>query len=152
MPELSKPGLSLMKIQNTTFIFIFGGYSVDEDKAVSDIIAVDVDHLEWWYVTIEGGNVAPRICPVVVAVKQKLYIFSGFKKFSKKECYPFKSYSIASYSAPRGWRWEARDVPYSCPAGFDHQLFGSGIAVYDGKKILLTPGRVYFQEDLKARH
>jgi hypothetical protein len=138
-----------MRIQNTSFVLIFGGYSFDEDKAVSTLIAVDVDHLEWWDVTVQGGHVAPRINPVVVAVEQKLYIFSGHRTFSKKESYPFKSYSIASYSTPRGWHWEARDVPYS---GLDFQIFGSGIAVYDGKKILLLPGRPYFKEDLEARH
>ena len=50
-----------MQIQNTSFILIFGGHSVDEEKAVSNLIAVDVDHLEWWYMTVKGGNVAPRI-------------------------------------------------------------------------------------------
>jgi hypothetical protein len=139
-----------MRIQNTGFIFIFGGHSVDEDKAVSNLIAVDVTNLEWWYVTVAGGNVAARISPVVVAVGQKLYIFSGFKKFSKKESHPYKSYCIAAYSTNRGWHWEARDVPYSGLE--DHQVFGAGLAVYDGKKILLTPGRLYYQEDLEARH
>lgn len=149
LPELSGPGLTLMRINNTSFILIFGGHSVDEDKAVSTLIAVDVDHLEWWYVRVEGGHVAARINPVVVAVEKKLYIFSGFKTFSKKQCHPFKSYSIATYSAPRGgWHWEARDVSYS---GLDHQLFGAGLPVYDGKKILLTPGKLYYQEDCEAR-
>lgn len=137
-----------MRIHNTSFILIFGGYSLDDDKAVSTLIAVDVDHLEWWYVKVEGGQVSPRINPVVVAVEQKLYIFSGHRSFSKKDCRPFKSYCVASYSAPGGWRWEARDVPYP---GLDPQVFGAGIAVYGGKKILLTPGRIYYQEDKEAR-
>lgn len=92
-----------MRIQNTSFILIFGGYSLDEEKTVSTLIAVDVDHLEWWYVTVEGGHVAPRINPVVVAIEQKLYIFSGHKIFSEKDSHPFKSYSVASYSAFRHW-------------------------------------------------
>lgn len=138
-----------MRVNNTSIILIFGGYSVDEEKAVSTMIAVDVDHLEWWYVTVEGGQVAARISPVVVAVEQKIYIFSGFKEFSEEECHPFQSYSIASYSSSRRWQWEARDIPYT---GLDHQIFGAGMPVYDGKKILLTPGRLYYQEDSKARH
>ena len=137
-----------MRFHNTTVILIFGGYSFDEEKAVSTLIAIDVNHLEWWYVTVEGGNVAARINPVVVAVEQTLYIFSGFKKFSKDN-QPFKSYSVASYSSLRRWRWDAKDVPYSGISGSDHQLFGAGMALYNGKKILLTPGRPYYEEEVK---
>jgi len=139
-----------MRIHGTSFIFIFGGHSLDEEKAVSTLIAVDVDHLEWWYVRVEGGHVAARIKPVVVAVEQKLFIFSGCGRFSKTDPQSFRSYSIASYqSALCRWTWEARDVPYS---GFmpPDQVFGTGIVVYNGKKIMLTPGKLWFEN--KVRH
>lgn len=138
-----------MRIHGTSIIFIFGGYSLDEDKALSSLIAVDVDHLEWWYVSVKGGQVAARINPVVVAVGQKIYIFSGYKRFSKTDTHPFRSYSIASYSALHQWQWEARDVSYPAPAPTP-QTFGVGMAVYNGKKILLTPGKLYNKQE--ARH
>lgn len=135
-----------MRIHNTSIILIFGGFNVDEDKAVSTLIAVDVDHLEWWYVTVEGGHVAARINPVIVAVDQKLYIFSGYKKFSKMDSNAFQSYSIAAYSALHRWQWEARDVSYPGPTP---RTFGVGMAIYNGKKILLTPGKLYKKEEVR---
>jgi hypothetical protein len=138
-----------MRIHGTHFIFIFGGYSVEEGKAVSSLIAVDVDHLEWWYVEVEGGRVAGRIHPVVVAIDQRIFIFSGYGRFSKPDPRSFRSYSIAAYQpALRRWTWEARDVSYpgSIPP---NQVFGAGIAVYGGKKIMLVPGKLYYQD--KAR-
>jgi hypothetical protein len=142
-----------MRIQSTSIIFIFGGYDIDEDKAVSTLIAVDVEHLEWWYVTVEGGHVAGRINPVVVAAEQKLFIFSGYRKFSKTDTKnDFRSYCILSYQSDlRRWQWEARDVPNPGSMPSDYQVFGAGMAVYNGKKILLTPGKDY-QEEFEARH
>ncbi|KAF8802050.1 hypothetical protein BYT27DRAFT_7197538 [Phlegmacium glaucopus] len=147
LPCLSQPGLTLMRIHGTHFVFIFGGYSVEEGKAVSSLIAVDVDHLEWWYVAVEGGRVAGRIHPVVVAIEQRIYIFSGYGRYSKADPRSFRSYSIAAYQpALRRWTWEARDASYSGPIP-PGQIFGTGIVVYGGKKIMLMPGRLYYQAE-----
>ena len=142
-----------MRFHGTSIIFIFGGFNIDEDKAVSTLIAVDVINLEWWYVNVEGGNVAGRINPVVVAAEQKLFIFSGYRKFSKTDTKPFQSYSIATYQLDlHRWQWEARDVPNSGSIPPDHHIFSAGMAVYNGKKILLTPGKLYYSEEKEASH
>ena len=86
LPRLSQPGLALVRIHDTTFIFIFGVFNIEEHKSVSTLIAVDVDHQEWWYVPVDGGAVSGRIKPVVVAVDQRIYIFGGDRKYSKAHC------------------------------------------------------------------
>lgn len=149
LPRLGQPGLTLFRIHDSSFILIFGGYNLDENKSVSTLIAVDVDHREWWIVDVDGGAVSARINPVVVAVDHKIYIFGGDGKYSETDPQSLKSYSIASYQSDlRRWRWDARDVPYPgfIPA---HQVFGAGIAVYNGKKIMLTPGKALCQNDVR---
>jgi hypothetical protein len=141
LPRLGQPGLALVRIHDTTFIFIFGGFSVEEDKSVSTLIAVDVDHREWWYVPVDGGPVSGRIKPVVVAVDQRIYIFGGDRQYFKANPQSLRSYSIALYQpAHRQWTWEACDIPYPDFIPPD-QVFGAGIAIYNGKKIMLTPGK-----------
>lgn len=111
---------------------------------------MDVDHQEWWYVHVEGGDVAGRINPVVVAVEQRIYIFGGCEKYCEANPQPFRSYSIVSYqSALRQWIWEVRDIPYSSLVP-PHQFFGAGIPVYNGKKIMLTPGKPVCRDEVRV--
>jgi hypothetical protein len=85
--------------------------------------------------------VEARIEPVVIAVDTKLYVFGGYKRLGHKDPLPYTSYSVAEFLPDRRWQWTVRDHPYSniVPKG---QSFGAGIPVYNGAKILLTPGRV----------
>lgn len=107
--------------------------------ATSKIIAVNLDRLEWWYLRLEGEDVEARIDPVVVVVDTKLYIFGGYKQFESRE--PFHSYSVAEFLQDQQWHWTIRDEPYSSIVPQGHS-FGRAVPVYNGAKLLLTPGRV----------
>lgn len=149
MPRLGQPGLTLVRFHGTSFIFIFGGFSVEGDEPVSTLIAVDVDHREWWYVPVDGGPVSGRIKPVVVAVEQRIYIFGGCKKYSEANPQSLQSYCIAFYEpVHRKWTWEARDVPYPSLIPPD-QVFDGGLAIYNGKKIMLTPGKPLCHDEVR---
>lgn len=109
------------------------------ERVSSKIIVVNLDRLEWWYLRLEGEDVEARINPVVVAVDTKLYIFGGYKQF--ENCQPFHSYSVAEFLQDQQWHWSVRDQPYSNIVPQGHS-FGKAIPVYNGAKILLTPGRI----------
>ena len=144
LPQLSEPGCTILSIDNSSFIFIFGGYDHDKDEASSKIIVVDLDHLEWWYLRLEGDDVEARIAPAVVAVDTKLYIFGGHRQLDEDgddELKLFNSYSVAEFLQDQCWHWTVRDQPYSniVPQGY---AVGKAIPVYNGAKLLLTPGRI----------
>ena len=82
-----------------------------------------------------------RIEPVVAAVDTKLYIFGGYKQLDDDDPQPCNSYSVAEFLDNRRWHWTVQDQPYSNAVPKGH-LFGKAIPVYNGAKILLTPGRV----------
>ena len=76
----------------------------------------------------------------MVAIKNRLYIFGGLQ-----DNVVLKSYSIIEY-ADGAWRWVERDR-HACysdgselPSG-PFALSASAISLYNGKQILLTPGR-----------
>ena len=126
---------------NSSFIFIFGGYDTGTEEASSKTIVVDLDHLEWWYLQLEGDDVEARIAPAVVAVDTKLYIFGGYRQLNDDDPQPFDSYSVAEFLQDQRWHWTVRDQPYSNIVPQGHS-FGKAIPVYNGAKLLLTPGRI----------
>ncbi|KAF8952006.1 hypothetical protein BDZ97DRAFT_1768983 [Flammula alnicola] len=141
LPKLSLPGCTLLRIHDSSFIFIFGGFDYITDEATSRVIVIDLEHTAWWYLKLNGEAVNARINPAVVAIDDKLYIFGGYRKFGH-DPQPHSSFSIAEYKAAEGiWHWAVRDAPYSNPVPEGH-VFGQGISVYNGTKILLTPGRL----------
>lgn len=123
-------------------MFVFGGHDPITNQVTSDLIAINVDDLSWWYVKIEGGPITGRIQSALVALDNRLYIFGGKKKFNTAGHSPsFASYSAAEYVADQGWRWILRDQLY--PPGLPSLgAGGKAIPVFGNKKILLTSGRL----------
>jgi len=70
-----------------------------------------------------------------------MYIFGGYKQLDDEDPQPCNSYSVAEFLDDERWHWTVRDQPYSNIVPEGH-LFGKAIPVYNGAKILLTPGRV----------
>ncbi|KAF9554988.1 hypothetical protein CPC08DRAFT_148943 [Agrocybe pediades] len=147
LPAVGDPGCTLWRLQNTSFIFVFGGYDCNEDQVSSNTIIINLERLEWWRQPIKGkGSPKARLCPAVVAIESRVYIFGGYGAYEgdPDACY---SYSIAEWRPSEGpevcskWRWEVQDVPYHgqmpCQA-----VVGQAISVFGGKKIFLTPGRL----------
>jgi len=149
LPRLTLPDCTLLRVHDTSFMLIFGGYDVDIEETSSKLIVVNLRHLEWWYQGIEGGPVAGRINPTIAMVDRKLYIFGGYRNFEGDGA-PHASYSIAELSDGGTWRWEARDVPYPqhVPKG---SIFGKAEPVYNGTKILLLPWRTTHKADKDVR-
>jgi hypothetical protein len=89
---------------------------------------------------VQGGPVNDRIHHSLVAIDNRIYVFGGKKEFDQQApC--FASYSIAEYSSDAGvWSWVVCDHPY--PSHVPSLGYGgTAMAVYGGKKILLTAGR-----------
>ncbi|KAK0484504.1 hypothetical protein IW261DRAFT_1416461 [Armillaria novae-zelandiae] len=141
LPSLFKPACTILHFKETNYIFMFGGYDIDEEIVSSRVIAIDLDDAQWWYVKIEGGNVCGRINASMVGIENKLFIFSGRESYDEKAL-GLASYSIAEYVDHR-WKWMSgrRDRGYDAhvpPLGFG----GRALSVHGGRKILLTPGRL----------
>ncbi|KAF8152914.1 hypothetical protein B0H34DRAFT_861153 [Crassisporium funariophilum] len=142
LPALRAPGVSFLRIHNCGFLFLYGGYD-EKDEVFSTLIAIDVDHHEWWYVNIKGGHVggdvASRINPATVAIDNRIYIFGGYDHPEKRQS--LNTYSIIQLkNNPCSWEWEVIDVPYSALVPPGHR-FGVAVSVFNGAKILLTPGK-----------
>ncbi|KIM41278.1 hypothetical protein M413DRAFT_445315 [Hebeloma cylindrosporum] len=146
LPQLTEPACAIVYIDNRSLLIIFGGYDIDAETASSKIIVVDLDHLEWWYVQLEleGQDVEARIEPAIAFINGKLYVFGGYRKLDYRDPQPFNSYSIGEFQQDGRWHWSVRDQPYSNIVPQGH-LFGRAIPVYNGAKLLLTPGRVCSQ-------
>ncbi|KJA23944.1 hypothetical protein HYPSUDRAFT_66037 [Hypholoma sublateritium FD-334 SS-4] len=141
LPRLSYPGCTLLRIHDSSFAFIFGGYDASLEKSHSGAIIVDLESRAWWNLPIEGRNISARIDPSVVAIGNKVYIFGGYRQFGD-DPKPHNSLSIAEYLPDQGiWKWAVQDEPYSAPVPVGH-VFGRACPVYNGTKILLTPGRL----------
>ncbi|KAF8961443.1 hypothetical protein BDZ97DRAFT_1829342 [Flammula alnicola] len=154
LPILFGAALAPLHLNGRKLLLLFGGerYSDIVDPlakddanyrchACSDLIAVDVVKKEWWVVKVEGGQIAPRINPVMVVVENKIFIFGGYKENGPNDTPDYlDSYSIAKYDhEAETWKWIASDRPY--PDHVSGTIFGAGVPVYDGMQILLTPGR-----------
>ncbi|KAG7445237.1 uncharacterized protein BT62DRAFT_1025892 [Guyanagaster necrorhizus] len=141
LPSLFKPACSFFHFKETNYIFMFGGFDVDDEAVSSRLIAIDLDDPQWWYVEIEGGNVCGRMNASMIGIDNKLFIFGGRASYDKNSL-GIASYSIAEYTDYR-WKWMSgrRDRAYDAhvpPLGFG----GRALSVHGGKKILLTPGRL----------
>ncbi|PBK90752.1 hypothetical protein ARMGADRAFT_1082475 [Armillaria gallica] len=124
LPSLFKPACTALHFKETNYIFMFGGYDIDEEVVSSRLIAIDLDDVQWWYVEIEGDDVCGRINASMASLG-------------------IASYSIDEYTDHR-WKWMSgrRDRDYDAhvpPLGFG----GRALSVHGGRKILLTPGRLY---------
>lgn len=141
LPRIAYPGCTLLRINDSSFAVIFGGYNAVSEKLNTDTIIVDLEKCYWWTLRIKGTSASPRINPAMVAIDSKIYIFGGYRQFGV-DPRPYNSFSIAEYDPERGtWTWVTRDEPYSAPVPAGH-VFGQACAVYNGAKILLTPGRL----------
>lgn len=154
LPLLSYPGGALVRVavkdKIKSFIFIFGGYDPKAKTSTSRVIVIDPDALIWWYLNIKGEGVNPRISPTATSIGNEVYIFGGYTRFGE-DCGPLSSYSVLSCIPGTGaWEWRVRDRSYwYIPNGSDqsaspvptNHAFGAAIPVYEGKKILLLPGR-----------
>ncbi|KAF8909714.1 hypothetical protein CPB84DRAFT_1765286 [Gymnopilus junonius] len=158
LPRLSQPGMALLEVKGNPIIFLFGGYDFDAssgaDGTSSALVAIDITRKQWYYVQFEDSDFSPptpRIDPIVVGINEKLYIFSGLTGFGNNWVY-HRSFSIVYFQLGRCSKWVAVDSPYpsNVPAG---HVFGKGLSVYDGKMILLLPGRkqeterIHFEKD-----
>ena len=84
--------------------------------------------------------------------------FGGYRQFGK-DPRPCTSFSIAEYSPEeRRWRWIVVDKPYPAPVP-SGQIFGDACTAYNGKKILLGPGRltgdevrIYLSSEMSLMH
>lgn len=152
IPRLTLPGCCLVKIGDRGFIFIIGGFDADLYQPSARVIVVDPDNLSWWYLEVEGNPLRPRIHPAVASVGDSVYVFGGYARLEPKcDPLPHNSFSILALNQDNdSWRWKVRDRPYSKPSHTnqlyinpipqDH-AFGAAIPLYNGKKILLLPGR-----------
>jgi len=142
LPRLTLPGATMSVINQKRYIFLFGGWDLDNEKASRRLILVNVTDLEWCYAPLPAmENMVGRISPTVVFIKSKLYIFGGNRDFGDSiNPDPCFSYSIANILLEeKGWTWEVIDVPYEEPA--KSLVFAYAIPIYNDTKILLTPGR-----------
>ncbi|KAF8904561.1 hypothetical protein CPB85DRAFT_1437746 [Mucidula mucida] len=94
--------------------------------------------MKWRYENVKGGKVLSRVNASMVAIKNRLFIFGGRDKIAAKATVR-RSYSIAEYDGNE-WTWVATDVPYD-PDDIEASYDAKAIAIYDGVKILLGPGR-----------
>ena len=143
LPRLSYPGCTLLRINDSSFAFVFGGYDASLEMPHSGAIIIDLESQAWWHLPIDsdGRSISARIDPSVVAIGNKVYIFGGYRRFGD-DPKPHESFSIVEYLPEQGiWKWAAQDEPYSAPVPVGH-AFGRACSVYNGTKILLAPGRL----------
>lgn len=140
LPALQHAACAFISLNDRNFLMVFGGYDQAKSKRSSSLIAIDVDRHSWWWVRPEGIPVISRFSPTMVAIKNRLYIFGGLQ-----DDVILKSYSIIEY-ADGAWRWVERDRHACYPDGSELPLWpfalsASAVSLYNGKQILLTPGR-----------
>ena len=163
LPRVSHAGITLLRLRNASFIVIFGGYDHNLQAPTSNMIFISLKNLGWWCVNLEDAGreskqMSPRISPAIVAIDKKIYIFGGYRQFGK-DPRPCTSFSIAEYALEeRRWRWIVVDKPYSTPVP-SGQIFGDACTAYNGKKILLGPGRltgdevcIYLSSEMSPMH
>ncbi|KAJ7753889.1 hypothetical protein B0H14DRAFT_2979706 [Mycena olivaceomarginata] len=135
LPALTEPAVAFISVGGGTYFFLFGGY--DTENSTSELIAVDLDLLIWWFVDVQGTPLRPRLSASMVAVDNSLFIFGGRENFDSPG---IRTYSIAEYTPRTRWTWRVSDAPLPP----DLPLLGYGIQstpVFNGQKILLTRGR-----------
>ena len=146
LPRITQPGHALLRVHNSSFIAMFGGYDHDLEESQANIIIINPTNKTWWIVEFEGNErIGPRISPAMVAVHNSIYIFGGYHEIEEgKKLRPIESFSVAEYDPQKKtWRWDIQDRLYhaSCiPSG---HLFRNACALdenYYHTRILLSPG------------
>ncbi|KAJ7118440.1 hypothetical protein C8R43DRAFT_934201 [Mycena crocata] len=141
LPAWLEPASAFISVGGGTFFLLFGGHIRDVGPT-SDMIAIDLDLLTWWFVDVQGAPIRPRMSACMVAVDNKIFIFGGRDKFEENSpASPIRTYSVAQYTPQTRWTWQTADQPFPP----DLPLLGYSIQatpVYGGQKIILTQGRV----------
>jgi hypothetical protein len=138
LPARQKPSAVFIQLNLRNYMFLYGGHDCDTDTVKGDLIAVDLDHLMWWFVPIDPG--VPRFAACMVAVGQSLYIFGGCRHSAQGEGEEdiIRSFSVVEYVTETGtWNWQIPERGYDIDLGYDI----GGMAVFEGQKILLLAGR-----------
>ncbi|KDR73674.1 hypothetical protein GALMADRAFT_158153 [Galerina marginata CBS 339.88] len=171
LPILDQPGFTFLSINGLSFLLLFGGHKMathivgpkgrrDEESDELPVgpssalffIRVGVEKPYWWHEDDVGGQVQPRVNPLIVAIGKKVFVFGGTKKLAKSD--KDKPEQIFSFSVlemddkARKWIWTHRDIPY----GVTNLIFDDLTPVYDQSVILLTPGRECFASDYEFTH
>ncbi|KAK0460670.1 uncharacterized protein EV420DRAFT_224555 [Desarmillaria tabescens] len=140
LPCLCRAASTFLRMNGCEYVFLFGGYDVAKEKDLSsELIAIDVRTKMWAYVNVVG-RVKGRIDATMAGIDNRLYIFGGRPSRNVQNCTVLRSYSVAECVNCR-WTWIVEDEPYTADVpnlGFG----GKALPVYDGMKILLTPGRI----------
>ncbi|KAK0205553.1 hypothetical protein DFS33DRAFT_1274442 [Desarmillaria ectypa] len=119
--------ISMFAIMNgCEYVFLFGGFddSTQEKGRYSELIAIDVRAKMWAYVSVVG-SVEARIDATIVGIDDRLYVEVAMSK-------------VVAFFVHILWQKDElynTDVPN---LGFG----GRALPVYDGMKILLTPGHI----------
>lgn len=143
LPRITQPRRALLRIHNSSFIAMLGGYDHDLKDTKANVSIVDPTNKTWWIAEFEGKlRIGPRIAPAMVAVNHNIYIFGGYHAIEGgKKLRPIETFSVAEYdSRKKIWRWAIRDEPYSgcVPSG---HLFRVACSLNDhDARILLSPG------------
>ncbi|KZP17010.1 hypothetical protein FIBSPDRAFT_747770 [Athelia psychrophila] len=146
IPAVHSPAISAFYSVGRRFLLSFGGRQGKEGPPSQDLIGLDLDSLIWSIIPVEGGAVRGRMSATMVVVGQKLFIFGGLGwNKDAGECEVVNTFSVAECTGDENyghWMWLVRDLDY--PAGVPSLGFCNlqGIPVYEGKKILLTAGRL----------
>lgn len=120
-------------------MLVFGGRKNNSLK--TDLIAVNLESLVWFYITVEGGPIVARMSASMVTVKDHIYIFGGLASQAKNAYITLNTFCVAEHTnQDQKWRWIVRDQAY--PEHIPSLGYDLGVVpVYDGKKILLIAGR-----------
>ncbi|KAJ7672415.1 hypothetical protein DFH06DRAFT_1319837 [Mycena polygramma] len=140
LPALTEASTALISVGGGTFFMIFGGHN--GQNPTSDLVAVDLDSLVWWFVEVGGTPLRPRMGASMVAVNSRLFIFGGRDQFVDNSPPIIRTYSIAEYNPQTRWTWRLSDSPL--PPNLP--LLGYAVQatpIYGGQKILLTQGRIH---------
>ncbi|KAG7445267.1 uncharacterized protein BT62DRAFT_187317 [Guyanagaster necrorhizus] len=146
LPCLYRAASTFLRMYGCEYVFLFGGCDDDTSQISSKLIAIDVSAKIWAYVNVKG-DIAPRIDAAMVGIGNRLYVFGGRPNGNVEGRSILRSYSVAECDEYCHWSWIVEDEPYT--ADVPNLGFGGGaFPIYDGMKILLTPGRIHTTADI----
>lgn len=147
---MRSPAIAIFFSVGRRFLLSFGGRLGIEGSPSQDLVALDLDSLIWSIVPIQGNAVRGRMSATMVVIGQQIFIFGGLGLNNTTSEYEvLNSFFVAECTCDENygsWAWLVRDQDY--PTGVPSLGFDNlqGIPVYDGKKILLTSGRLNSEE------
>src|SRR5882762_10929409 len=74
LPRIHLPALAMFYVGQNKFMLLFGGRKQLGHKLTSDLIAVNLQELTWFIVSVEGASVIPRMSPSMITVGNCAYI------------------------------------------------------------------------------